>query len=141
MLSALDRLRLRGERLPQAAVQHGEDRALRMVMAQSIRNWKKGISMASAARDSANMACVLCSPTAMMMPYSGTATAAVSSRERRTTERFQRSSKRKARKTRLRMQQKLSFTDCHRLLRSSTNSGSTSTQLTQRNSRAAPAAR
>ena len=112
-----------------------------MVMAQSIRNWKKGISMASAARDSANMACVLCSPTAMMMPYSGTATAAVSSRERRTTERFQRSSKRKARKTRLRMQQKLSFTDCHRLLRSSTNSGSTSTQLTQRNSRAAPTAR
>ena len=101
-----------------------------MVMAQSIRNWKKGISMASAARDSANMACVLCSPTAMMMPYSGTATAAVSSRERRTTERFQRSSKRKARMTRLRMQQKLSFTDCHRLLRSSTNSGSTSTQLT-----------
>ena len=61
---------------------------------------------------------------------SGTATAAVSSRERRTTERFQRSSKRKARKTRLRMQQKLSFIDCHRLLRSSTNSGSTSTQLT-----------
>ena len=29
MLSALDRLRLRGERFPQAAVQHGEDRALR----------------------------------------------------------------------------------------------------------------
>ena len=29
ILSALDRLRLRGERLPQAAVQHGEDRALR----------------------------------------------------------------------------------------------------------------
>ena len=87
-------------------------------------------AVASAARDSANMACVLCSPTAMMMPYSGTATAAVSSRERRTTERFQRSSKRKARMTRLRMQQKLSFTDCHRLLRSSTNSGSTSTPPT-----------
>ena len=31
--------------------------------------------MASAARDSANMACVLCIPMPMIMPYSGSATA------------------------------------------------------------------
>lgn len=83
--------------------------------------------MASAARDSANMACVLCSPTAMMMPYSGTATAAVSSRERRTTERFQRSSKRKARKTRLRMRKSFPLpATATGFCSSSTNSGSTS---------------
>ena len=58
--------------------------------------------MVSAARDSANMACVLCIPMQMIMPYSGSAMAAVSSRERSRAETFHRSSRRNVRRMRVR---------------------------------------
>ena len=141
MLSALDRLRLRGERFPQATVQHGEDRALRHgdgAVDQELEErhlngqrragqCKHGLCALQPDRDD----------DAVQRHGNRCRQQQGTQDDREVPAQQQKKSTEDAPADAA----KAFLIDCHRLLRSSTNSGSTSTQLTQRNSRAAPAAR